>query len=48
MCQTAATAAGGFGIIFIGGIPAMYQLGLLDSPSKDIGKLIGFCAVSAF
>ena len=38
---SAATAAGGLGIIFVSGIPAMYRLGLLsDLPQKDIGKLL--------
>ncbi|CCG82772.1 Putative uncharacterized protein [Taphrina deformans PYCC 5710] len=48
-CQTAATSAGGLGIIFVGAIPAMYQLNLLSSnPEKDIGKLITFTACTAY
>ncbi|KAL8292838.1 hypothetical protein RQP46_000532 [Phenoliferia psychrophenolica] len=47
--QTAATAAGGLGILFVSGIPAMYQLDLLGkSPEDDIGRLIGFTACCAF
>ncbi|KIL64112.1 hypothetical protein M378DRAFT_163587 [Amanita muscaria Koide BX008] len=45
--QTAATAAGGLGILCVSAIPAMYRLNLLsDLPQKDIGKLIAliFCA----
>ncbi|THV04736.1 oligopeptide transporter [Dendrothele bispora CBS 962.96] len=39
--QTAATASGGLGIIFVSAIPAMYRMGLLsDLPQKDVGKLI--------
>ncbi|KAM6503272.1 oligopeptide transporter [Amanita muscaria] len=44
--QTAATSAGGLGILFVSAIPAMYRLNLLsDLPQKDIGKLISliFC-----
>ncbi|KAG8958554.1 hypothetical protein FRC05_008783 [Tulasnella sp. 425] len=38
--QTAATSAGGLGILFVSGIPAMYRLGLLSfNPADDIGKL---------
>ncbi|KAL8284034.1 hypothetical protein RQP46_005147 [Phenoliferia psychrophenolica] len=47
--QTAATAAGGLGIIYVSGIPAMYQLGLLSpTPKEDFGKLIALTFVSAF
>ncbi|KXJ92090.1 OPT oligopeptide transporter [Microdochium bolleyi] len=47
--QTAATAAGGLGILFIGPIPAMYHLGLLSkNPADDIGKLITFGLCTAY
>ncbi|KAH7026389.1 OPT oligopeptide transporter protein-domain-containing protein [Microdochium trichocladiopsis] len=47
--QTAATAAGGLGILFIGPIPAMYHLGLLSkNPQDDIGKLITFGLCTAY
>ncbi|KAH8646364.1 OPT oligopeptide transporter [Xylariales sp. PMI_506] len=47
--QTAATAAGGLGIIFVGPIPAMYQMGLMSStPQEDIGKLITFSICTAY
>lgn len=47
--QTAATAAGGLGIIFVSGVPAMYQLNLLgSSPKSDIGRLFALTAVGAF
>lgn len=47
--QSAATAAGGLGIIFVGAIPAMYQLGLLsDNPRDDLGKLIALTACAGF
>ncbi|KAK6525304.1 hypothetical protein TWF694_005449 [Orbilia ellipsospora] len=45
--QTSATAAGGMGLIFVSGIPALYQLGLMSpNPKDDFGKLIAitFCA----
>jgi OPT family oligopeptide transporter len=48
-CQTAATAAGGLGILFVSGFPAMYQVGLLSPlPSDDIGHLIGYMFAVAF
>lgn len=47
--QSAATASGGLGIIFIGAIPAMYQLDLLGaSPKADFWKLIGLTCCTAF
>ena len=49
IAQTAATAAGGFGGIFVSAIPAMYQLNLLSkNPVDDFGRLITFCIVSAY
>ncbi|KAJ1333791.1 OPT/YSL family transporter [Microdochium nivale] len=48
-CQTAATAAGGLGILFIGPVPAMYHLGLMSkNPADDIGKLITFGLCTAY
>jgi len=39
--QTAATAAGGLGILFVSAVPAMYRLGLLSAlPQEDFGKLV--------
>lgn len=47
--QTAATAAGGLGIIFVGPVPAMYKMGLMSAnPQDDIGKLITFSACTAY
>ncbi|KIM46755.1 hypothetical protein M413DRAFT_261954 [Hebeloma cylindrosporum] len=47
--QSAATASGGLGILFVGAVPAMYRLELLsDSPTKDIGKLIALTACAGF
>ncbi|KAF5310734.1 hypothetical protein D9619_007896 [Psilocybe cf. subviscida] len=47
--QSAATAAGGLGILFVSAVPAMYRLGLLsDLPTQDIGKLIGLTACAGF
>lgn len=49
LVQTAATASGGLGIIFVGAIPACYQLNLLGkSPSDDFWKLITFSACTAY
>ena len=48
-CQSAATAAGGLGILFVSGFPAMYQLGLLSPlPQQDFGKLVGYMLSVAF
>lgn len=47
--QSAATASGGLGILFVGAIPAMYRLHLLsDLPQKDIGKLIAITVCAGF
>ncbi|KAI0078640.1 oligopeptide transporter [Panus rudis PR-1116 ss-1] len=47
--QSAATAAGGIGIIFVGAIPAIYRLNLLSQfPDQDIGKLIALTVTAAF
>lgn len=47
--QSAATASGGLGILFVSGFPAMYQIGLLGAlPSDDVGKLIGYMLAVAF
>ncbi|KAF3909969.1 hypothetical protein ABW20_dc0107357 [Dactylellina cionopaga] len=45
--QTSAAAAGGMGLIFVSGIPALYHLKLMsENPKDDFGKLIAitFCA----
>ncbi|THC91025.1 hypothetical protein EYZ11_009507 [Aspergillus tanneri] len=39
IAQTAATAAGGMSSVFISAIPALYQLGLLETPSKDYFRI---------
>ncbi|KAK3631958.1 hypothetical protein LTR56_012432 [Elasticomyces elasticus] len=46
--QSAATAAGSLGLIFCSGIPAAYQLGLLNTPKEDFGKLCTFTLACAF
>lgn len=48
MCQSAATAAGSLGLIFTSGIPAAYQLGLLEDPKKDFGKLVTLTLACAY
>lgn len=41
--QTAATSAGGMGIIFVSAVPAMYRLGLMSElPSADTGRQVPF------
>ncbi|KAJ3555808.1 hypothetical protein NM688_g2375 [Phlebia brevispora] len=46
--QSAATAAGGIGILFVSAIPAMYRLNLLSMwPKADIGKLIALTFTAA-
>ncbi|KAH6714629.1 OPT oligopeptide transporter protein-domain-containing protein [Leptodontidium sp. MPI-SDFR-AT-0119] len=47
--QTSAATAGGLSFIFISGIPALYQLGLMEgSPQNNYWKLVTFAAVSAY
>ncbi|QRV76781.1 OPT oligopeptide transporter protein [Ceratobasidium sp. AG-Ba] len=47
--QTAATSAGGMGIIFVSAVPAMYRLELLSElPSSDVGKLLALTVSAAF
>jgi OPT family oligopeptide transporter len=47
--QTAATSAGGLGILFVSAIPAMYRLELLSAnPVDDIGRLIALTISSAY
>ncbi|EMC91390.1 hypothetical protein BAUCODRAFT_80544 [Baudoinia panamericana UAMH 10762] len=47
-CQSAATAAGSLGLIFTSGLPAAYQLGLLDNPKADFGKLCTLTLACAY
>ncbi|TRM63530.1 OPT oligopeptide transporter protein-domain-containing protein [Schizophyllum amplum] len=47
--QSAATAAGGLGILMVSAIPAMYRLNLMsENPADDFGKLIALVAACAF
>ncbi|KAH8897548.1 OPT superfamily oligopeptide transporter [Thozetella sp. PMI_491] len=47
--QSAATGSGSLGIAFVGGVPAMYQLGLLsENPADDFGKIVTITLCSAF
>ena len=46
---SAATAAGGLGILAVSAIPAMYRLNLLSAePQKDFGRLIALVFCSGF
>ncbi|OQO12825.1 hypothetical protein B0A48_02289 [Cryoendolithus antarcticus] len=47
-CQSAATAAGSLGLLFVSGFPAAYQLGLMKSPKEDFGRLITFTICCAY
>lgn len=46
--QTAATAAGGLSSVFISGIPALYYLQLLGTPSSDFHRLIPLTIVGGY
>jgi uncharacterized oligopeptide transporter (OPT) family protein len=46
--QTVATAAGGLSSVFISGIPALYQLHLLETPKEDFSRLITLTIVGAY
>ncbi|KAF2139769.1 uncharacterized protein K452DRAFT_275283 [Aplosporella prunicola CBS 121167] len=46
--QTAATAAGGMSNVFISAFPAMYQLGLLESPQQDYWRIASLTAVGGY
>lgn len=47
--QSAATGSGSLGIMFVGGVPAMYQLGLMSTnPADDFGKIVTITLCSAF
>ncbi|KGO69687.1 Protein of unknown function DUF3328 [Penicillium italicum] len=46
--QTAATAAGGLSNAFISAIPALYQLGLLKTPSADFWRLVAVASTGGY
>jgi uncharacterized oligopeptide transporter (OPT) family protein len=46
--QTTATAAGGMSNVFVSAFPAMYQLGLLDTPQKDLWRITTLTAVGGY
>ncbi|CAN8105343.1 unnamed protein product [Discula destructiva] len=46
--QTSAVAASGLSSVFISAFPAMYQLGLLDTPQKDYPKIVALTAVAGY
>ncbi|PLB53361.1 OPT superfamily oligopeptide transporter [Aspergillus steynii IBT 23096] len=43
--QTAATAAGGLSNVFVSAVPALYQLGLMDTPTKDYFRIVILTAI---
>ncbi|KAF9567161.1 OPT oligopeptide transporter [Agrocybe pediades] len=47
--QSAATAAGGLGVLFVSAMPALYRLHLMSAlPADDIGKLIALTCCAGF
>lgn len=46
--QSAATTAGGLSAGFVAGIPAMYKLGLMNTPRADAAALVLFTISAAF
>ncbi|KAF1819139.1 oligopeptide transporter [Dissoconium aciculare CBS 342.82] len=46
--QTVATAAGGLGNVFVGGIPALYKLNLLSTPKEDFARLVTLTIVGGY
>lgn len=46
--QTTATAAGGMSNVFVSAFPAMYQLGLLDTPQRDLWRITTLTAVGGY
>ncbi|MCJ1403415.1 hypothetical protein MMC11_006638 [Xylographa trunciseda] len=46
--QTAATAAGGMSNVFVSAFPALYQLGLMESPVKDFWRITTLTAVGGY
>lgn len=46
--QTAAMAAGGLSNVFVSAYPALYQLGLLESPEKDFWRIVALTAVGGY
>ncbi|KAJ3494976.1 hypothetical protein NLG97_g3720 [Lecanicillium saksenae] len=48
IAQTMATASGGMSNVFISGIPALYQLGLLTTPSKDFVRLVILTTIGGY
>ena len=46
--QTAATTSGGLAFIYISGIPALYKLGLMESPQHDYWRLVTFSFICAY
>ncbi|KAJ6784141.1 hypothetical protein PWT90_04171 [Aphanocladium album] len=48
IAQTMATASGGMSNVFISGIPALYQLGLLTTPAKDFVRLVVLTTIGGY
>ena len=48
IAQTAASASGGLTSLFVAAVPAMYHLGLMTTPKRDIGRLFLLTTITAF
>lgn len=48
IAQTLATASGGMSNVFISGIPALYQLNLLTTPSKDFFRIVILTTIGGY
>ncbi len=46
--QTTATAAGGMSNVFVSAFPALYQLGLMRTPSEDFWRITTLTAVGGY
>ncbi|KAF2146337.1 uncharacterized protein K452DRAFT_109136 [Aplosporella prunicola CBS 121167] len=46
--QTAATASGGLSNVFVSAYPALYQLNLVSTPSKDFWRIVSLTAVGGY
>ncbi|KAF2397436.1 oligopeptide transporter [Trichodelitschia bisporula] len=46
--QTAAMASGGLSNVFVSAFPALYQLGLMDTPKKDFWRIVSITVVGGY
>lgn len=48
IASTASMAAGGMSSVFVSAWPALYQLGLLDTPAQDYWRMVTLTAVGGY